>query len=427
MNDFALQLNNLGKSYRIGASVPQNLGRLAKIRRTVTAPFDYLSTTLRKATDEEIIWALKDISFAVQPGEVVGLIGHNGAGKSTLLKVLSRITEPSAGRAEIQGRVASLLEVGTGFHGDLTGRENIYMNGTVLGMSRAEIKRKFDEIVAFAGVEKFVDTQVKRYSSGMNVRLGFAVAAHLEPEILLIDEVLAVGDVAFQKKALGKMDEVAHSGRTVLLVSHNMGSISALCPRTILLKDGQVLYDGQTSTAINLYLEQSASIANFDLREREDRTGTGLVRCTATWLENAQGERVHTVQSGDDVKIVLEYESDAQELGALNVAFALKSSLGQISNLESEIAGFEIPNPPTHGRVYCHLKHLPLNVAQYSYNVCVRVNDIIVDFMSDVGGFTVDSGDFFQSGRPSRAEQGQFLIESAWQIEPTLAHQAELA
>lgn len=236
----------------------------------------------RKRTDvptREEFWALKGVSFAVNEGEVVGIIGRNGAGKSTLLKILSRITEPSAGRVTLNGRVASLLEVGTGFHPELTGRENIYLNGSILGMGRAEIARKFDEIVAFAGVEKFLDTPVKRYSSGMGVRLGFAVAAHLEPEVLVVDEVLAVGDAEFQQKCLGKMGEVARGGRTVLFVSHNMHAVKTLCKRGVVLRRGEVEFDGPAGEAVDHYLAGLDTPTAADRPER--RPGTGEWRFTA--------------------------------------------------------------------------------------------------------------------------------------------------
>jgi lipopolysaccharide transport system ATP-binding protein len=216
MSDTAIRVENLGKRYVIGARQKQAATLRESLKNLVAAPFRYLHSTVRGPSEEEILWALRDVSFEIQQGEAIGVIGRNGAGKSTLLKILSRITEPTTGRVDIYGRVGSLLEVGTGFHPELTGRENVYMNGAILGMSRKEIERKFDEIVAFAEVEKFIDTPVKRYSSGMFVRLGFAVAAHLEPEILIVDEVLAVGDVAFQKKCLGKMGDVTREGRTVL-------------------------------------------------------------------------------------------------------------------------------------------------------------------------------------------------------------------
>jgi len=255
MSDIAIRVENLGKMYRIGAEEtrPDNLWQATK--QLVASPFEYLRRITRPPTEEETLWALKDVSFEVQRGEVVGIIGRNGAGKSTLLKILSRITEPTHGRAVINGRVGSLLEVGTGFHPELTGRENIYLNGAILGMKREEIDRKFDEIVDFSGVERFLDTPVKHYSSGMRVRLGFAVAAHLEPEILLIDEVLAVGDAGFQKKCLGKMEEVGKTGRTVLFVSHNMGMINSLCERAFLLNGGEVRSDGKTAMVVSEYIE----------------------------------------------------------------------------------------------------------------------------------------------------------------------------
>jgi lipopolysaccharide transport system ATP-binding protein len=251
MSDFAIRAEHLGKRYRIG--IGRRSGR-KNVLTTVAGQLSYLSSTLREPDPDEIIWAVRDVSLEVKAGEVVGLIGANGAGKSTLLKMLSRITKPTQGKAWLNGRVGSLLEVGTGFHDELTGRENVYLSGTILGMRRAEIAQKFDEIVAFSGVEKFIDTPIKRYSSGMKVRLGFAVAAHLEPEILLVDEVLAVGDGAFQKKCLGKMSDVAKDGRTILFVSHNMVAVQSLCERSILLSDGLVAEDGPTARVVPLYL-----------------------------------------------------------------------------------------------------------------------------------------------------------------------------
>lgn len=262
MSNQVIRVENISKNYRIGLPPKQKQGGKAFLQK-ITGSFDYLTSTLRQATDAEILWALRDVSFEVEQGEVVGLIGRNGAGKSTLLKILSRITEPTAGRAFLNGRVGSLLEVGTGFHPELTGRENVYLNGAVLGMRRAEIDQKFDEIVAFSGVERFLDTPVKRYSSGMSVRLAFSVAAHLQPEILLVDEVLAVGDAAFQKKCLGKMGDVAAEGRTVLFVSHNMVAVQNLCRRSIWLQEGQIAADGDTADIVKNYLQ----MANPTVRE----------------------------------------------------------------------------------------------------------------------------------------------------------------
>ena len=265
MTNATISINNLGKKYIIHH---QRNGIQANLREVLSRKAASFARRLRYFTSEgkeqaaansEEFWALKNVSFDVECGEVIGLIGRNGAGKSTLLKVLSRITQPTTGRYRIKGRVASLLEVGTGFHPELTGRENIYLNGAILGMSKAEIKRKFDEIVAFAEVEFFLDTPVKRYSSGMYVRLAFAVAAHLEPEILLVDEVLAVGDAQFQKKCVGKMEDISKKGRTVLFVSHNMNMVSRLCSRGILLADGCIVKDGPVHETINDYIKGNHS------------------------------------------------------------------------------------------------------------------------------------------------------------------------
>lgn len=280
MSEAVIRVENLSKRYVIGAKeeLPQTLGEA--ISNLLKAPFKYLKSALREPQPDEILWALKEISFEVKAGEIIGVIGRNGAGKSTLLKILSRITKPTSGYAEIRGRVGSLLEVGTGFHPELTGRENIYLNGTILGMTKREIKKKFDEIVAFAEIERFLDTPVKRYSSGMYVRLAFAVAAHLEPEILVVDEVLAVGDVNFQKKCLGKMEDVANKdGRTVLFVSHNMSAVKSLCNTSIWLNYGQIASLGETSAIITEYLTTSTSIVNECFWSNpEDAPGNEKVR-----------------------------------------------------------------------------------------------------------------------------------------------------
>jgi lipopolysaccharide transport system ATP-binding protein len=257
--------------------------------------------TTKSPNNPKEFWALKDISFDVQQGEVVGIIGRNGAGKSTLLKILSEITEPTEGEIRIRGRVASLLEVGTGFHPELSGRENVYMNGAILGMTKAEIDAKFDEIVDFAGVEKFIDTPTKRYSSGMQVRLAFAVAAHLEPEILVVDEVLAVGDMEFQKKCIGQMGKVAKEGRTVLFVSHNMGAISRLCETGILLDDGKIVEMGDVGSVVGKYLTMPAASGDIDLTSVQNRNGTGAARFTRVVTRNGTGKECDTFTIGDDI------------------------------------------------------------------------------------------------------------------------------
>jgi lipopolysaccharide transport system ATP-binding protein len=314
MGDIAVYLEGISKQYRIG-------GRRAKyktLRDTLTdafvSPFRRAGGLLHGQTRgapelRQTIWAVKDVSFEVRHGEVVGVIGRNGAGKSTLLKVLSRITEPTAGFGEIHGRVGSLLEVGTGFHPELTGRENIFLNGAILGMRRAEIKGKFDQIVAFAEVEKFIDTPVKHYSSGMYLRLAFAVAAHLEPEILLVDEVLAVGDASFQRKCLNKMQDVGQQGRTVLFVSHNMPAITRLCERTILLDEGRVLQDGPSQQVVGAYLNSGlGTTAAREWRELAKAPGNDIVRLCAVRVRTEGGQITDAIDIRQPVGVEIEYE-----------------------------------------------------------------------------------------------------------------------
>jgi len=315
MNDIAIRVENLSKQYRIGGPQARYRTIRESLTGAITAPFHRLSSVIRgrsSAAANETIWVLKDVSFEVKRGEVVGIIGRNGAGKSTLLKILSRITEPTEGCAEIHGRVGSLLEVGTGFHPELTGRENITLNGAILGMKRAEIDRKFDEIVAFAEIEKFIDTPVKHYSSGMYVRLAFAVAAHLEPEILLVDEVLAVGDAAFQKKCLGKMGDVAREGRTVLFVSHNMAAIVQLCSRGVLLERGRLGHIGNADEIVRRYLAiGSEELDTIDLTQYTLRRGTQDVMFEWSQLRNSKQEACRRFSIGDDLDVAFGIRSIA--------------------------------------------------------------------------------------------------------------------
>lgn len=307
-----IKVENLGKQYRLGqvgtGTLSHDLNRAWHRMRGKEDPYLKVGEMNDRAIkgESEWIWALKDINFEVKQGEVLGIIGKNGAGKSTLLKILSQITSPTIGEIKIKGRIAALLEVGTGFHPELTGRENIFLNGAVLGMSKVEIKNKFDEIVDFSGIGKYIDTPVKRYSSGMLVRLGFAVAAHLEPEILIVDEVLAVGDVEFQNKCLGKMNEVSKSGRTIIFVSHNMQAISQLCSRAILLENGTLTYNGNVKDAVKKYLSTSINTAGpvFDLSLLDDRKGTGLTRFTKLEVVNRDKNESNFV-IGDDLKLKL--------------------------------------------------------------------------------------------------------------------------
>jgi len=309
-SDNSIAIEDLGKRYVIGHQSSRGDGLRHAVEKAVRSPLRYLkAATRRKRETLEEFWALRHINLEIKQGEVVGIIGRNGAGKSTLLKILSRITEPTTGRIRMQGRVSSLLEVGTGFHADLTGRENIFLNGAILGMSRLEIIQKFDEIVAFSGVEKFLDTPVKRYSSGMYVRLAFAVAAHLEPEILIVDEVLAVGDSEFQKKCLDKMDDVGHAGRTILFVSHNMQAITRLCGRCILLEQGQVRMDGDPLRVTQAYLKSGSDLlAVREWPELSQAPGDHVIRLCAIRAISESGEPSETFDIRRSVGIQLEYE-----------------------------------------------------------------------------------------------------------------------
>ena len=330
MSDIAVSVEGLGKRYRISHQ-RDRYGRLTEsLSGAVRAPFDRLRGTGRDTS--ESISALDDVSFEVRRGEVLGVIGRNGAGKTTLLKILSRITEPTSGSAELHGRVASLLEVGTGFHPELTGRENIYLSGSILGMRRREIDQKFDEIVAFSEVGQFLDTPVKRFSSGMNVRLGFAVAAHLETEILIIDEVLAVGDAAFQRKCLAKMDDVSNEGRTVLFVSHNMPAVESLCTSGLLLERGKVAAAGTAREVVESYLRNTAPQESTSLGDRADRRGDGRLRFTSMASDLRTGNRV---ESASRIRSLLRLE----ERGGLGGLLYVKRGGGPVRRHRDQWAG----------------------------------------------------------------------------------------
>ena len=327
----AILVENLGKQYQIGSREKRYKTFREALTDLAVAPLRRFRRLSGRSREKEKFWALKDVSFEVRPGEVVGIIGRNGAGKSTLLKMLTKITEPTAGRATIHGRVASLLEVGTGFHHELTGRENIFLNGSILGMTRAEIKRKFDQIVDFSGVEKFLDTPVKRYSSGMQVRLAFAVAAHLDPEILLIDEVLAVGDAEFQKKCLDKMQVVGREGRTVLFVSHQMSAIKSLCSRAIQIDRGKLVADGDPNTVVGRYLKGSSNGLEPQRvwPDPENRPGNTQFRLLGMRVVNVNGELLETYPSSQPVLVEMEFDL-AFSHSALCVGFDLIDRHGNV-------------------------------------------------------------------------------------------------
>jgi lipopolysaccharide transport system ATP-binding protein len=326
----AIRVDGLSKSYRIARALKRQPYRTLQ-EEVIALPRTLWKRARGKSEMLETFWALSDVTFDVKEGEVVGIIGRNGAGKSTLLKILSRITEPTHGRAEIYGRVGALLEVGTGFHPELTGRENIFLSGAILGMRRTEIARRFDEIVSFAEVEQFIDTPTKRYSSGMYTRLAFAVAAHLEPEILLVDEVLAVGDAAFQKKCLGKMEDVAGHGRTVFFVSHNTQAVRQLCTRCILLEHGRIVSDAPTDVALAVYnqrLREMRVDAETGINNPENRRGSGAIRFTGVSVEDLEGEERYGFKMGETVRFRLSYQLN-EPMRGVAIVVALRSGLSR--------------------------------------------------------------------------------------------------
>ena len=380
-----------------------------------------LLLAIKVPTGSDRFWALKDVSFEVEPGEVVGIIGRNGAGKSTLLKILSRITEPTSGRCKFRGRIGSLLEVGTGFHPELTGRENVYLNGSILGMSRREIDRKFDEIVEFAEIEQFLDTPVKRYSSGMYVRLAFGVAAHLNPEILLVDEVLAVGDQKFQKKCLGKMREVARSGRTVLFVSHNTAALESLCERCILIHQGQVKADGETGSILARYYEddQDRASGRRDLTKHSGRTRLEADHVPGH-LERRQSKSGFL--NPDGIVPVNPCDFDVQGPPITpSWAWSIKTDLGTpffgVNN--RFVPGFEFGKVQAPARICCHLEDLPLMPGTYLVDLYFGNESQDLDVVHEAIAFEVMPADIFGSGKLPPKAAGPILWPATWVLEPS--------
>jgi lipopolysaccharide transport system ATP-binding protein len=402
----------LGKRYTIGNAVG-GYSRLTEDLSDVVSRLFHRRAEPHVEASTRLLWALKDVSLEIGPGEVVGVVGRNGAGKTTLLKVMSRITEPTEGRAEIRGRVGSLLEVGTGFHPELTGRENVYLNGAILGMRRAEIRAKFDEIVEFAEVERFLDTPVKRYSSGMYVRLAFAVAAFLEPEILFIDEVLSVGDQAFQQRCIGRMGEIAHSGRTILFVSHNLASVSALCTRAMLIEGGRLIKDGAVDDVIGHYLSTVQTLAGQTLEHRQDRQGDGRLTIVHGEVSASAGGPPRT---GSDASVRLSYRTQSSG-GEISVSIGVEGPLGEsVFSSSNRVTGDLLLAQAPEGEIVCDLPALPLLPGRYSLTVYVEINGVLADWVRNALYFDVFESDLYGTGRLPPTTHGRVLVQSNWSI-----------
>lgn len=436
MGDIAIRAEDLGKSYRIGEREPYYTLR-DSLARSLTLPFRWFrngerppaangesrsNAGLRPARgNPQSIWALKDVCFEVKRGEVVGVIGRNGAGKSTLLKILAQITEPSRGLVKISGRVGSLLEVGTGFHPELTGRENVYLNGAILGMRKKEIESNFDAIVAFAEIEKFLDTPVKHYSSGMYMRLAFSVAAHLEPEILLVDEVLAVGDAAFQKKCLGKMGTVANEGKTVLFVSHNMAAIQRLCDLGLVLDAGQVLFAGTASEAVETYVrltsERDHGWADLSHHPGRPHGMAPIIQSLTIRSSRIDDGSYGTIRTGEDVVFELQYNCGDMTLDYANIGIC--SSLGErVLTVGTHLCADFREAMSGRGMLQCCLPHLALAEGEYTVVVAMGTRTPIrnLDYVEDAMQFRVEFVDYFRTGMTLLPGQGYLAQHSRWHV-----------
>jgi homopolymeric O-antigen transport system ATP-binding protein len=408
--DIAVTAQALGKRYRLG----QRQGGYQLLTEAVTERIRHLGRSRRKRDE---LWALRDVSFTVRRGETFAIIGHNGAGKSTLLKILSRVTPPTAGEVMLNGRVGSLLEVGTGFHPELTGRENIYLNGAILGMRRAEIERKFDEIVDFAEVERFIDTPVKRYSSGMYLRLAFAVAAHLEPEVLIVDEVLSVGDLAFQEKCLGRMERVAGEGRTVLFVSHNLPAVGKLCDRAMLLAGGRKTFEGAAQEVVDRYVASVRTTASGRLDDSVAREGSGRLRFREVLFESS-GRQVDQPVTGRDLEIILRYESaNGKPIKNPTFAVAVYTTMGtRFVQCQSDVAGSAFRSVPAVGEIRVRLPRCPLPAGRYTLNLFASISGEVADWVRSAVVMTVADGDFYGSGRGLAPSVQTVLVDQEWTV-----------
>ena len=427
MNETVIKAENIGKLYKLGeigtGTISHDLNRWWARVRGKEDPFAKIGQTNDRTTkgDSDWVWALKDINFEVKQGEVLGIIGRNGAGKSTLLKILSKVTTPSEGRIKVKGRIASLLEVGTGFHPELTGRENIFLNGAILGMAKAEIRSKFDEIVDFAGVDRYIDTPVKRYSSGMYVRLAFAVAAFLEPEILIVDEVLAVGDAEFQKKCLGRMKDVSQNdGRTVLFVSHNMAAIDALCTQTMLMHQGSLQNIGNTKFILKEYISLGNGLQQgMNETTIANRPGNGWIRITGINLLNADRMPVGSFMQGEDMIIRMDYRINDHNINYNNLHFSINivDELGNtLVNHTNKMIGYAIENEnlKKSGSVEFRWKAIPLITGKFNIDADIVLVNQFIDFVENAASFTVMEGNVYNYH--SAPSKGQFAIEGFWRL-----------
>ena len=428
MSDYSIKIENLSKQYRLGlvgtGTLSHDLNRWWHRIRGKDDPYLKIgSSNIRDINaDSEYVWALKDINIDVKQGEVLGIIGKNGAGKSTLLKILSRVTGPSQGRISYKGRIGSLLEVGTGFHQEMTGRENIYLNGAILGMTKGEIKAKFDDIIDFSGCARYVDTPVKRYSSGMMVRLGFAVAAFLEPEILVVDEVLAVGDAEFQKKAIGKMQDVStRGGRTVLFVSHNMAAVKTLCSSAVSLQDGKIHLKGSTSDVISDYLKSSFSRNLPPIVERQDRSGRGLYVFTNFKLFDKNKESAAFGVTGRDIFFQVEIKASSN-ISSMTVPLEIGILIRDQNNtLVTTLATFFTDESPIGldniRTISCLVPKCPLQAGQYTVDLWCATSSEEQDWLQKAATFQIEAGNYFNSThtwRPRADRHGSIIISQKW-------------
>jgi lipopolysaccharide transport system ATP-binding protein len=419
MSDVAIRVEGLGKLYNIGATRSNYMTLRDVLVQAAVSPFRKTYDLLRgraygAASLSKSFWALQDIDFEIKCGEVVGIVGLNGAGKSTLLKILSKITEPTKGRAEVFGRVGSLLEVGTGFHPELTGRENIYLNGAILGMKRTEVARKFDTIVDFSELEEFIDTPVKHYSSGMYTRLAFAVAAHLDTEVLLVDEVLAVGDVAFQKKCLGKMGGVAQEGRTVLFVSHNMSVLQTLCERGLLLRQGKLVLNSSIDATVRDYLTYLNEGAKEAFVNNPERSGNGKVRFTSVSILDETGMPTDQLIAGKETTLVFTYANPA-DLRTAQVAITIYNQLGvAVTHLSMHLTNQLWDDLGAEGELRCHIERLPFPIGQYRVAATIVVDREHADVIPNILVFDVVSSTFYESGHTPALGYCATMIEHSW-------------